>query len=257
MTSTGLRWPGLDGRRALVTGSSRGIGRAVALELAAAGAQVIVTARSEESAAATVDEIRSAGGRAEPFALDLSLPEDAMARCEELAKRTKEDGGIPFLVLNAGMTRDGLLMRMSLDAWQAVVTANLTGAFVVTRALLPGMIRARLGRIVAITSVVGRTGNAGQANYCAAKAGMVGFVRATAREVASRGITVNAVAPGFIDTDMTRVLPEETRQKLLETVPLGRLGTVGDVATSVAFLLSDLASYITGEVLDVNGGMDM
>ncbi|NJN63700.1 MAG: 3-oxoacyl-ACP reductase FabG, partial [Acidobacteria bacterium] len=181
----------------------------------------------------------------------------AFDRCQELAKETKDDGGIPLLVLNAGMTRDGLLMRMSLEAWREVLDANLTGSFLVTRALLPGMIRARFGRIVAVTSVVGRTGNAGQANYCAAKAGMEGFVRATAREVASRGITVNAVAPGFVDTDMTRALSEDVRQKLLESVPLGRLGTVEDVAASVAFLLSDAASYITGEILDVNGGMDM
>jgi 3-oxoacyl-[acyl-carrier protein] reductase len=155
------------------------------------------------------------------------------------------------------MTRDGLAMRMSLDDWRAVIDANLTGAFLVTRALLPGMIRGRFGRIVALTSVVGRMGNAGQANYAASKAGLIGLVRSLAREVASRDITVNAVAPGFVDTDMTRALPEATREKLLEMVPAGRLATSEDIAGPVCFLLSSAASYVTGEVLDVNGGMDM
>jgi len=257
MSAGAFAWPGLAGKRALVTGASRGIGRAIAGVLAASGADVLLTARTEEAAEAAAEVLRGEGWRARGIALDLSHPRAALDRCQELVKETKDDGGIPLLVLNAGMTRDGLLMRMSLESWQEVLDANLTGSFLVTRALLPGMIRARLGRIVAVTSVVGRTGNPGQANYCAAKAGMEGFVRATAREVASRGITVNAVAPGFIDTDMTRALSEDVRQKLPETVPLGRLGTVEDVAASVAFLLSDAASYITGEVLDVNGGMDM
>lgn len=257
MSDAPFLWPGLAGKRALVTGGSRGIGRAIAGVLARSGAEVLLTARSEPAAEEVAAALRADGYRARGIALDLSDSRVAFDRCQELAKETKDDGGIPLLVLNAGMTRDGLLMRMSLEAWREVLDANLTGSFLVTRALLPGMIRARFGRIVAVTSVVGRTGNAGQANYCAAKAGMEGFVRATAREVASRGITVNAVAPGFVDTDMTRALSEDVRQKLLESVPLGRLGTVEDVAASVAFLLSDAASYITGEILDVNGGMDM
>ena len=155
------------------------------------------------------------------------------------------------------MTRDGLVMRMSLAQWQEVIDANLTGAYLVTKAFVPGMIRSRFGRIVMLSSVVARMGNAGQSNYAASKAGMIGFVRSLAREVASRGITVNAVAPGFVDTDMTKAIPEAARNKLLELVPLARLGEPEDIASAVAFLLSDAASYITGEVLDVNGGMDM
>jgi len=250
-------WPGLAGRRALVTGGTRGIGRAIAETLAAAGARVILTGRSLERAEAVAAGIREKGGEARGFALDLDRPEEALASLTALAKETRDDGGIPLLVLNAGMTRDGLLMRMSLADWEAPIRTNLTGAFVVTRALLPGMIRARYGRIVAITSVVGRMGNAGQANYAASKAGLIGFIRSLAREVASRNITANAVAPGFIDTDMTRALPQAAREKLLGLVPLGRLGTPEDIAGTVAFLLSDAASYVTGEVLDVNGGMDM
>ncbi len=254
---SGTSWPGIDGKRALVTGGTRGIGRAIAETLAAAGAEVILTGRDLGRAEAVAEEIRQRGGSARGFALDLDRPEEALEALSALAKETRGDGGIPLLVLNAGMTRDGLLMRMSLADWEAPIRANLTGAFVVTRALLPGMIRARYGRIVAITSVVGRMGNAGQANYAASKAGIIGFIRSLAREVASRNITANAVAPGFIDTDMTRALPEAAREKLLGLVPLGRLGTPGDIAGTVAFLLSDAASYITGEVLDVNGGMDM
>jgi len=254
---SGTSWPGIAGKRALVTGGTRGIGRAIAETLAAAGAEVILTGRDLDRAEAVAEEIRAKGGSARGFALDLDRPEEALESLTALAKETRDDGGIPLLVLNAGMTRDGLLMRMSLADWEAPIRANLTGAFVVTRALLPGMIRARYGRIVAITSVVGRMGNAGQANYAASKAGIIGFIRSLAREVASRNITANAVAPGFIDTDMTRALPEAAREKLLGLVPLGRLGTPEDIAGTVAFLLSDAASYVTGEVLDVNGGMDM
>ncbi len=254
---SGTSWPGIAGKRALVTGGTRGIGRAIAETLAAAGAEVILTGRDLGRAEAVAEEIRAKGGSARGFALDLDRPEEALESLTSLAKETRDDGGIPLLVLNAGMTRDGLLMRMSLADWEAPIRANLTGAFVVTRALLPGMIRARYGRIVAITSVVGRMGNAGQANYAASKAGIIGFIRSLAREVASRNITANAVAPGFIDTDMTRALPEAAREKLLGLVPLGRLGTPEDIAGTVAFLLSDAASYVTGEVLDVNGGMDM
>lgn len=252
-----IRWPGIAGRRALVTGGSRGIGRAIAGDLARSGAEVILTARTAESAERAAAELVAEGGKARGLALDLSNLASVGPTLDALAKETKDSGGIGLLVLNAGMTRDGLLMRMSLADWSAVIDANLTGAFQVTRALVPGMIRNRFGRIVAITSVVGRMGNAGQANYAASKAGMIGFVRSVAREVASRNVTVNAVAPGFIDTDMTRSLGEEQRSKLMELVPLGRLGSAEDVSSAVMFLLSDAASYVTGEVLDVNGGMDM
>ncbi len=252
-----LRWPGLDGRRILVTGGSRGIGRAIVDELAGAGAEVFLTARTLESAEKAAAEVAAAGGRARGVALDLSDAAAAQAALDALVKETREAGGMHGVVLNAGMTRDTLLMRMPLADWEAVIQANLTGAFLVTKAWVPGMIRNRFGRIVAVSSVVGRMGNAGQVNYAASKAGLIGFVRALARELASRSVTVNAVAPGFIDTDMTRSLPEEARKKLLEAVPLGRLGMPADVATGVAFLLSDAASYITGAVLDINGGMDM
>lgn len=254
---TTMRWPGIAGRRALVTGGSRGIGRVIAETLARSGAEVLLTARTLESAEKAAAEIREAGGSARGLALDLSASQDAAAVLDGLARELKESGGVHLLVLNAGMTRDNLLMRMSLADWNAVIDANLTGAFQVTRALLPAMIRNRFGRIVAITSVVGRMGNPGQANYAASKAGLIGFVQSLAREVASRNVTVNAVAPGFIDTDMTRSLPEEQRKKLLELVPLGRLGRAEDIAAATLFLLSDAAAYVTGEVLDVNGGMDM
>ncbi len=254
---TGPVFPGIAGRLALVTGGSRGIGRTIALSLGAAGARVYLTSRTLEAAESVAEEIRAEGGEAHGLALDLSQPEAAAETCQQLAKSTRDDGGISLLVLNAGMTRDGLIMRMGLPAWREVLDANLTGAFVVTKSLVPAMIRGRFGRIVALSSIVARIGNAGQANYCASKAGLHGLVRALARELASRSITVNAVAPGFIETDMTRELPEATRQRLLEQVPLGRLGTQEDVAGAVLFLLSDLATYITGEVVDVNGGMAM
>ena len=256
--SEGMRWPGLAGKRALVTGGTRGIGRAVVETLVRSGAEVVLTGRSEESAARVAAEIAAAeGGKARGIALDLSQPAEALARLEALAKETKDDDGVPLVVLNAGMTKDGLLMRMPLADWNAVLDANLTGAFVVTRALAPGMIRNRFGRIVAISSVVARMGNAGQTNYAASKAGILGFVRSLARELGSRNVTVNAVAPGYVETDMTRALSEEQRGKLLGLVPLGRLGRPEDIAAAVAFLLSDMAAYVTGEVLDVNGGMDM
>lgn len=250
-------WPGLAGRRIFLTGGSRGIGRAIAEKVAAAGAEVVLTARTTESAEAAAAAIRAAGGSARGVALELSEPVAAQVTLDALVREYKDLGGMHGVVLNAGMTRDSLLMRMSLADWDAVLQANLTGAFLVTKAWVPGMIRARSGRIVAVSSVVGRIGNPGQANYAASKAGLIGFVRAMARELASRQVTVNAVAPGFIDTDMTRTLPSDARAKLLEGVPLGRLGTGDDVANGVAFLLSDAASYITGAVLDINGGMDM
>ncbi|MDH3285343.1 MAG: 3-oxoacyl-[acyl-carrier-protein] reductase [Acidobacteriota bacterium] len=254
---TATVWPGLRGRRVLVTGGSRGIGRSIVDELARSGAEVVLTSRTFDRADEVAQEMRAAGHAARGLALDLSDPARAAESLAELVAETKADGGVPLLVHNAGITRDGLLMRMSLKQWDEVLQANLTGAFVVTKALLPGMIRARHGRVVVVSSVVARMGNAGQANYAASKAGLHGFVRAIAREVGSRGITVNAIAPGYIDTEMTRALPDAARERLLKLVPLGRLGEPGDVASAIGFLLSDAASYITGEVLDVNGGMDM
>ena len=255
--SSNIGWPGVSGVRALVTGGSRGIGREIAGSLGAAGASVLLTARTEEAAGAAAAEIRDAGGDASGLALDLAESEATERAMQDLVKASREQGAIGLVVLNAGITRDGLSMRTSLDAWNEVLRVNLTGAFLVTRALLPGMIRARHGRIVAISSVVANMGNPGQANYAASKAGLHGFVRSIAREVGSRGITCNAVAPGYIDTDMTRDLPEAAREKLMEHVPLGRLGQPSDVAAATMFLLSDLAGYVTGEVLNVNGGMDM
>ncbi len=255
------RWAGLEGRCALVTGGTRGIGREIAKTLLTAGSEVWLTSRSDEGAQEAARELAAEAevdaARAHGFALDLSAPEEAAKILGSFAKERQAANGLDFLVHNAGMTRDGLLMRMSLEQWNSVLEANLTGAFLVTRALLPGMIRSRFGRIVLLSSVVARMGNPGQTNYAASKAGMIGFVRSLAREVALRGITVNAVAPGFIDTEMTRSLPDAAREKLLELVPLGRFGHVGDVAGPVAFLLSEAGSYLTGTVLDVNGGMDM
>ncbi|MFN7965161.1 MAG: 3-oxoacyl-[acyl-carrier-protein] reductase [Acidobacteriota bacterium] len=252
-----MEWPGIRGKRALVTGGTRGIGHAIASALAASGAEVIITGRTQEGADAAARDLAIGGGVVRGLALDLSNPAAAQAALDLLAKETKADGGVSLVVLNAGMTKDGLIMRMPREDWESVITTNLTGAFLVTRAMVPGMIRARFGRIVAVSSVVARMGNPGQANYAASKAGLIGFVRALAREVASRDVTVNAVAPGFIDTDMTRALGEEQRDKLRQVIPLGRLGRAEDVASAVVFLLSNAASYITGEVLDVNGGMDM
>jgi 3-oxoacyl-[acyl-carrier protein] reductase len=226
-------------------------------ELARSGVEVLLTARDAARAERVAEEVRSGGGKARGLGLDLSDPSAASGVLDALVKELKDGGGLPLLVHNAGMARDGLILRMSLAQWNEVLGANLTGAYLVTKALLPGMIRARRGRIVVISSVVGRMGNPGQANYAASKAGLHGFVRSVAREVGARGVTVNAVAPGYIDTDMTRALPDAAREKLLELVPMGRLGRPGDVASAVAFLLSEAAAYITGEVLDVNGGMDM
>ncbi|UCF68898.1 MAG: SDR family oxidoreductase [Acidobacteriota bacterium] len=252
-----LGLPGIEGRRALVTGGSRGIGRAIAGMLAEAGAEVWLTAREQSRADEVAAGLVRAGAQARGVALDLSDSGGASQQIEALARETKADGGIPLVVHNAGMTRDGLLMRMTLEQWEEVLRANLTGAYLVTKWLVPGMIRARYGRIVVVSSVVARMGNPGQSNYAASKAGLLGFVRSVAREVGGRGVTVNAVAPGYIDTDMTRSLPAAAREKLLELVPLGRLGQPEDVAAAVGFLLSEAAGYITGEVLDVNGGMDM
>jgi 3-oxoacyl-[acyl-carrier protein] reductase len=244
----------LEGRTALVTGGSRGIGREIARRVAAAGAEVIVAARGLEGARAVADEIARAGGRATAVAVDIS--DDESVRCA-VAELQKAYDTIPLLVNNAGIVRDSLLLRMKKQDWDEVIATNLTGVYRLCRALVPPMVRARSGRIVNVTSVVGRAGNPGQANYAAAKAGVEGLTRSLARELASRNITVNCVAPGFIDTDMTRALNEGARSRLVEQVPLGRLGTPADVAAAVLFLLGEGASYITGITIDVNGGMYM
>lgn len=241
----------LSGRVAIVTGASRGIGRAVARTLAEAGAAVVAGARGDH-AAAVVEEITAAGGKAIAVALDVT---DDATIAAALAQATSAFGKVDILVNNAGITRDQLMVRMKRDDWDAVIATNLTGAFACTHAVLRGMIKQRYGRIVTISSVVGQSGNAGQANYAASKAGLIGFSKALAREVASRNITVNVVAPGMIDTDMTRAITDAAQQDWAATIPLGRLGTPDDIAAAVCFLASDAASYITGHVLAVNGGM--
>jgi len=241
----------LHERVALVTGASRGIGRATAHVLARQGAFVVAAARAE-NAAATVAEITAAGGRAEVLTLDVT---EAGAIEAAVAGVLQRHGRIDILVSNAGITRDQLLLRMKRDDWDAVIATNLTATFTLTQAVLKPMLKQRRGRIIAISSVVGQTGNAGQANYAASKAGLIGFCKSVAREVASRSITVNVVAPGLIDTEMTRGLTGDAQDDWSSRIPLGRLGTPKDVAAAVAFLASDEASYITGHVLAVNGGM--
>ncbi len=240
-----------DGRVALVTGASRGIGRAIALALAARGAEVVAAARGDH-AGGVAEEIRAAGGRAVPVSIDVT---DGPAVDSVVAATLARTGRIDILVNNAGVTRDQLVLRMKRDDWDAVIATNLTGAFTCTQAVLKSMVKQRAGRIINISSVVGEAGNAGQANYAASKAGLIGFTKALALEVASRGITVNAVAPGLIDTDMTRAISGGAQSEWERRIPLKRLGTADDVAAAVVFLASDEASYITGHVLDVNGGM--
>jgi 3-oxoacyl-[acyl-carrier protein] reductase len=236
---------------AIVTGASRGIGRAVARTLASAGASVVAGARGD-NAAEVVAEITAAGGKAIAVTLDVT---DAASITEAVAKASSTFGKVDILINNAGITRDTLMLRMKRDDWDAVIATNLTGAFTCTQAVLKGMVKQRYGRIVTISSVVGQSGNAGQANYAASKAGLIGFSKALAREVASRNITVNVVAPGLIDTDMTRAITDAAQQDWAASIPLGRLGTPDDIAAAVCFLASDAASYITGHVLAVNGGM--
>ena len=236
-----------------MTGASRGIGRAIALALAGRGATVVAAARGDH-AGAVAAEIVAAGGTAEPLALDVTDGDAVTAAVGGIVDRY---GRIDVLVNNAGITRDQLLLRMKREDWDAVLSTNLTAAFACTQAVLKPMIKQRSGRIIAITSVVGQSGNAGQANYAASKAGLIGFTKAVALEVASRNITVNAVAPGMIETDMTRALPEATQAEWAGRIPLKRLGTAEDVAGAVVFLASDEAAYITGHVLAVNGGMHM
>jgi 3-oxoacyl-[acyl-carrier protein] reductase len=244
----------VQGRIALVTGASQGIGRACALELARAGATVALAARNESRLAEAVKEIEAAGGQAAAFALDIAGEESVKSAAKEVLARF---GKVEIMVNNAGITRDGLMLRMKRADWDDILTTNLTGAFLLTQAVLSPMLKNRWGRIINISSVVGRTGQAGQVNYAASKAGLIGMTRAMAREVASRGITVNAVAPGYIETPMTAILNEEQRAAMMAQIPLGRAGTDRDVAQAVVFLASDAAAYITGHVLDVNGGMFM
>jgi 3-oxoacyl-[acyl-carrier protein] reductase len=244
----------LQGRIALVTGASQGIGRACALELARGGASVALAARNETKLAETAAEIAATGGTAAVFALDVASSDSIKAGAKAVIEKF---GKVDILVNNAGITRDGLVLRMKRPDWDDVLATNLTGAFLLTQALLGQMLRNRWGRIVNITSVVGETGQAGQVNYAASKAGLIGMTRALAREVGSRGITVNAVAPGYVETPMTAVLDPKQREAMLSAIPLGRAGTDTEVAQCVAFLASGAAAYITGHVLDVNGGMFM
>ncbi|MEO6212152.1 MAG: 3-oxoacyl-[acyl-carrier-protein] reductase [Vicinamibacterales bacterium] len=243
----------LSGRVALVTGASRGIGRAIAGKLASRGAHVVAAARGD-NARATVEAILAAGGKADALALDVTDPGAAAAAMVASAGKY---GRLDILVNNAGITRDQLMLRMKREDWDAVLGTNLTAAFTLTQAALKPMLKQRGGRIICIGSVVGQSGNAGQANYAASKAGLIGFAKSVAMEVASRGITVNVVTPGLIDTDMTRALTGSAHEEWASKIPLKRLGTPEDIASAVCFLASDEASYITGQVLAVNGGMYM
>jgi 3-oxoacyl-[acyl-carrier protein] reductase len=243
----------LSGKVAIVTGASRGIGRAVAVSLAARGAYVVAAARGDHGAS-TVEAIQIAGGRADLASVDVT---DSVSVAAMVGGALERHGRIDVLVNNAGIARDQLLMRMKREDWDQVVATNLTAAFVCVQAVIKAMIKQRSGRIISVSSVVGQSGNAGQTNYAASKAGLIGFSKALAREVASRKITVNVVAPGLIDTDMTRVLTNKAQDDWASQIPLGRLGSTEDVAGAVCFLASDEAAYITGHVLAVNGGMYM
>ena len=243
----------LNGKIAVVTGASRGIGRGIATMLASRGATIVAAARGD-NAAVTVEEIRAAGRQAEVAALEVTDSASIEALVSGVLER---HGRIDILVNNAGITRDQLMLRMKRDDWDQVIATNLTPAFVLVQTALRPMLKQRAGRIISISSVVGQAGNAGQANYAASKAGLIGFSKAVAREVASRNITVNVVAPGLIETDMTKAITEKAQGDWAAQIPLGRLGTSADVAAAVCFLASDEASYITGQVLAVNGGMYM
>jgi len=242
----------LQNKVALVTGASQGIGRDTALALARAGAKVAVAARNEEKLAALVAEISAAGGEALAVKMDVAEADQVKAGFKLVLEKFAR---LDILVNNAAITRDGLALRMKLDDWDAVLRTNLTGAHLCIQQALSPMMKARAGRIINITSVVAQMGNAGQANYVAAKAGLIGLTKAIAMEIASRNITVNAVAPGFIATPMTDVLPDKVKEELKTRIPLGRMGSPGDVTAAIVFLASDEAGYITGHVLDVNGGM--
>ena len=244
----------LDGQIALVTGASRGIGQGIAKHLAKQGATVIGTATTESGAAAISQYLSAVGNKGQGIALDVNDAAGVNAVIEQVQK---EFGAVSILVNNAGVTRDNLLMRMGEEEWDGVIDTNLRSVFRLSRAVMRGMMKAKGGRIINISSVVGAAGNGGQTNYAAAKAGMIGFTNALAREVGSRNITVNCVAPGFIDTDMTRALTEDQHKALLVNIPLARLGSVDDIAAAVAYLASPAASYVTGATLHVNGGMYM
>ena len=245
---------GLEGRVAFVTGASRGIGRGIALALARSGATVVGTATSDAGAGSITEALRSEGLAGVGLVMDVNEAEQVNSA---LAATQNAFGDIMILVNNAGITRDNLLLRMKDEEWDEIMSTNLRSVYRLSKAVLRGMMKARYGRIINITSVIGATGNAGQSNYAAAKSGVAGFSKALAREVGSRNITVNCVAPGFIDTDMTRALNEEQRKALLAQIPLGRFGDAADVAEAVIFLASSGASYITGCTLHVNGGMYM
>jgi 3-oxoacyl-[acyl-carrier protein] reductase len=244
----------LEGQVALVTGATRGIGRAIARELARAGATVIGTATTDDGAAQIAADLAAVGNSGTGVRLDVA---DGAAVDAALADIEARFGAVAILVNNAGITRDNLLLRMKDDEWDAVMATNLKPAFRLAKGVLRGMMKARRGRIIQIGSVVGTSGNPGQANYAAAKAALVGFTKSLAQEVGSRNITINCIAPGFIDTDMTKALPDAQRTKLLEKIPLGRLGSPDDIAHAVVFLASPQAGYITGATLHVNGGMYM
>jgi len=242
----------LDDKIALVTGASQGIGRGIARQLASQGARVIVAARSTGKLEKLAEEIRDEGGEAHPLALDVARPAEI---AEQLGRLPEDLRAVDVLVNNAGITRDGLFARMSLEQWHEVIEINLTGSYAVTRELVRGMMRKRWGRIVFVSSVVGLMGNVGQANYAASKAGLIGLSKSLARELAGRNVTVNVVAPGYVETAMTAELPEKAREELAGAIPLRRFGAVGDVAAAVAYLSSEAAGYVTGEVLNVSGGM--
>ncbi|HJT52357.1 MAG TPA: 3-oxoacyl-[acyl-carrier-protein] reductase [Candidatus Angelobacter sp.] len=246
--------PGVAGHVALVTGASQGIGRACALALAESGAQLALAARNEEKLAGVVKDAESRGAQAAAFRMDVSEEDSVKTAVKSAIERF---GKIDILINNAGITKDTLLMRMKRADWDSVLQTNLTGAFFCTQAVISSMLKQRWGRIINITSVFGQMGQVGQANYAASKAGLIGFTMAMAREVASRNITVNAVAPGYIETAMTEALPQELKAKVNDMIPLGRAGTDMEVAHAVRFLASEEAAYITGHVLNVNGGMLM
>ncbi|MEN3028516.1 MAG: 3-oxoacyl-[acyl-carrier-protein] reductase [Aquificaceae bacterium] len=243
----------LSGKRALITGSTRGIGRAVAEFLAKSGAKVVITGRDAPRAEEVAEEIARSQG-VETLGLAMNLGEESSIR-EAYSKVEERWGGVDVLVNNAGITRDKLFLRMSTEDWEEVLRINLTGTFLLTSLAIKGMLKNRWGRVINLSSVVGFTGNVGQVNYASTKSALIGFTKSLAKELAGRNITVNAVAPGFIETDMTSGLKEELKQEYLKSIPLGRFGKPEDVAGAVLFLCSDLASYITGEVLHVNGGM--
>jgi 3-oxoacyl-[acyl-carrier protein] reductase len=244
----------LSGQLALVTGASRGIGRAILLALARAGARPLGTATTEAGAAGITAALAEAGLEGRGLLLDVASQASVDAAVADIEAK---EGAVGILVNNAGITRDQLLLRMKPEEWDAVLSTNLSSVFRLSKAIVRGMMKARTGRIISIASVVGLTGNPGQANYAAAKAGIIGFTKSLAREIASRNITCNVVAPGFIETDMTRALPEAQRSALLQQIPLGRLGAVDDIANAVLYLASPAAAYVTGETLSVNGGMYM